>query len=317
MKSHTPSALSGSGRIRIADPLSLLSDLSGRTAVVTGAARGIGLATARALANRGADVLLGVRDTERGEQTRQCMIEQDHLRGEQLTIAHVDLLDLDSVRLFATRAARRPLDILILNAGISSVPLRLSRKEWKPVRHQPSGTLRADGHLLAALARGTDPRIVTVSSAPYKGAVLDIDDLAGAHGYPPARAHSRSKPANTMFAVELRKRLAETGSPLRSFAAHPGMARTPLHTTYPSPATRLATRLAAGLVGRDPEPAAIAILTAAASTQVDPQLFWGPTGSRSHPDVLGVPFAAIATDRLAADRLWAASARLTGVEYLT
>ncbi len=119
-----------------------------------------------------------------------------------------------------------------------------------------------------------------------------------------------------MYAVELGLRLEAAGSPVRSFAAHPGMARTPLHTTYPSRAMRLATKLAAKVIGRDPEAAAVAVIAAAASTQVNPRLFWGPTGSRSHPDVLGVPFAAIATDKSAAEQLWAASARLTGVDYL-
>ncbi|MCU4746875.1 MULTISPECIES: SDR family NAD(P)-dependent oxidoreductase [unclassified Streptomyces] len=315
MEPQTPSPAPAPGRSRITAPLSGLPDLTGRTAVVTGGAGGLGLATARGLARKGADVLLGVRDTERGEQARRRLIEQDHVRPQQVTIAQLDLLDLASVHRFAAEAARRPLDILVLNAGISSVPLRLSRQGVESqFATNHLGHFALAGRLLDVLGQGTDPRVVTVSSALYKGGVLDVDDLAGAHGYSPGRAYSRSKLANTMFAVELGHRLAESDSPVRSFAAHPGMARTPLHTTYPSAVTRVATAVAARVIGRDPGPAAVAVLTAAASAQVDPRLFWGPAGSHTRPDALGVPFAAVATDRSAARRLWSASVRLTGVD---
>lgn len=79
MSSGTPSESDGSGPVRITGVLSQLPDLSGRTAVVTGGASGLGLATTRALAHQGADVLLGVRDTERGEQVRRRLVEDDHL----------------------------------------------------------------------------------------------------------------------------------------------------------------------------------------------------------------------------------------------
>ncbi|WP_380156133.1 SDR family NAD(P)-dependent oxidoreductase [Kineococcus sp. R86509] len=328
MKPQASLVTGGSGRVRLTDPLSPLPDLTGRTAVITGGASGLGLATARTLTRWGADVLLGVRDTDRGERVRRRLIEQEHLRGDRVTISHLDLLDLVSVHRFAEEAARRPLDILILNAGISSVALRLSPQGVESqFATNHLGHFAVTAHLLPALEEGTDPRVVTVSSALYKSGVLGLEDLvdledhdapedlASIRGYSPGRAYSRSKLANTMFALELGRRLNAAGSPVRSFAAHPGMARTPLHTSYPSPLTRWATKLAATLIGRDPEPAAVAVLAAATSPQVVPGLFWGPTGSRSHLDVLGVPFAAVATDENAAQQLWAASARLSGVDY--
>ncbi|WP_211718098.1 SDR family NAD(P)-dependent oxidoreductase [Nocardiopsis sp. MG754419] len=316
MKPQASSERSDAGRVRLAAPLSDLADLTGRTAVVTGGGGGLGLATARGLARRGADVLLGVRDTERGERVRRHLIEEHRLRDAQVTVAHLDLLDLDSVRRFAAEV-RRPLDLLVLNAGISSVPLRLSPQGVESqFATNHLGHFALTGHLLTALEEGTDPRVVTVSSALYKGAVLDVDDLAGAHGHSPGRSYGRSKLANTLFALELERRLRATDSPIRSFAAHPGLARTPMHTTYPSHMTRLATRAIAAVIGRDPEPAAAPVLAAAASHRVHPGLFWGPVGSRSHPDVLGVAFVPPATDTSAAARLWTTSTRLTGVHPL-
>lgn len=165
--------LSGSvepGRVRIAAPLSHLPDLSGRTAVVTGGASGLGLATARALAQQGADVLLGVRDTDRGEQVRRRLVQENHLRSDQVTTAHLDLLDLKSVHRFAAEATRHPLDVLVLNAGISSVPLRLGPQGVESqLATNHLGHFALTGHLLAALEQGKDPRVLTVSSALYKG----------------------------------------------------------------------------------------------------------------------------------------------------
>ena len=303
--------------LEIADPLSNLPDLSGRVAVVTGGASGLGLATGRGLAHLGADVLLGVRDMARGEQVRRHMVEQGGLRADQVTVAHLDLLDLESVSMFAGQIADSPLDLLILNAGISSVPLRLSPQGVESqFATNHLGHYALTGALLTALERGSEPRVVTVSSALYKRATLDLDNLAGANGYSPGRAYNRSKLANAMFAVDLGRRLAKAESPVRSFVAHPGMARTPLHGTYPSTTTRVATKVIAKVIGRDSDAAAVAVLTAAASPQVDPQLFWGPAGSKSHPEVVGVPFTASATDVRAAAKLWATSARLSGVDYL-
>ena len=303
--------------VRLTNPLSGAPDLRGRRAVVTGGASGLGLVTARALATRGARVLLGVRDVEKGERARRRLLEEDALPDDRVEVARLDLIDLDSVGAFAASAAAHPLDLLVLNAGISSVPWRTGPggvESQFATNHL--GHFALTGHLLDALTRGSDARVVTVSSALYTGARLDVATLTDPAGYSPGRAYSRSKLATTIFAVELGRRLDAAGSPVRSLAAHPGMARTPLHSTYPSALTRLATTLVAAAIGRDPGPADVAVLAAAISPEVTPDLFWGPVGSRTRPDVAGVPFAPVATDRRAGSQLWDASQRLTGTGFL-
>ena len=168
------------------------------------------------------------------------------------------------------------------------------------------------GRLLPAVLAAQDARIVTVSSALYTSAKLDLTRLGDQAAYSPGRAY-----ANAMFAIDLNRRLAAAGSTARSFGAHPGMARTPLHTTYPSALTRAATGTLARVIGRDAEPAAIGILAAALSTQVTPELFWGPAGSKRHPDALGTPYASPATDHAVAAELWSTSEDLTGLAYLS
>lgn len=306
-------------QVRITDPLSTLADLSGRRAVITGGGGGLGLATARILARRGADVLLGVRNVDRAEDASRELIRSEGLREDQVRVAHLDLLDLASIERFALDASRDPLSILILNAASSSIPFQLSPlgvESQFATNHL--GHFALTGMLLDVLGRGSDARIVTVSSSLYKMATLDLDGLSEDKSYSPGRGYNRSKLANAVFALELGRRLQATGSTVRSFAAHPGMARTPMHSTYPSRITRLVTKTLARIVGRDPQAAAVGILGAAASDSTDltPTLFWGPTGSSTHPDALGVPFADVATDAVSARDLWARSAELTGVDVL-
>lgn len=311
-------------RVRITDPLAELTDLTGRRAVITGGGGGLGLATARGLARQGADVLLGVRNSERAEAARRELTESENLRDDQVQVSHLDLLDLASVERFATEASQQPLSLLVLNAGISSGGFRLSTQSVESqFATNHLGHFALAGRLLPTLERGTDPRIVTVSSGLYasglkKGATFTLDDLSREEGYSPGRAYSRSKLANTVFAVELGRRLRAAGSPVRSFTAHPGMARTPLHSTYPSRATRILTAIVAQAIGRVPEAAAVGVLAAAASSSphMNPDLFWGPAGSKKTPVALGVPFASIAAETVIGQDLWSISTTLTGIGFL-
>jgi NAD(P)-dependent dehydrogenase (short-subunit alcohol dehydrogenase family) len=304
-------------RVRLVHPLPADLDLTGRRAVVTGGGSGLGLVAVRTLARLGASVLVGARDVARAQLAADRVVVDDGVPADRVQVARLDLLDLESVQTFGAAASTSALDLLVLNAGISSVPLRHDRNGVESqLATNHLGHFALTGHLLTALDRGTDPRVVTVSSALYTRARLDLTDLSDAQHYSPGRAYNRSKLANVLFAVELQHRLEDTGSPVRSFAAHPGMARTPLHATYPSAATRAATALVAHAIGREPEPAAVGILAAALSPETSPDRFWGPTGSRSAPDALGVPFAPVARDRSLRVALWEASARLTDVRVV-
>jgi NAD(P)-dependent dehydrogenase (short-subunit alcohol dehydrogenase family) len=304
-------------RTRLTDPLDSTPELTGRRAVVTGGSSGLGLVTTRTLALRGAQVLIGARDTARAERARDRLLAEHRLPDDRIAVASLDLIDRHSVSRFASIIADRPLDLLVLNAGISSVPLRFDHagiESQFATNHLGHFALTA--RLLPALDRGTRARVVTVSSALYTGARLDLNDLTGRGHYSPGRAYSRSKLANVLFAIELNRRLVGAGSTVRSLAAHPGMARTPLHSTYPSAATRILTAAVARIIGRGPEPADIGILTAALHPDADPELFWGPTGSTTTPDALGQPFAPVATDPSTAAALWDVSEQLTGITFL-
>lgn len=318
MSNNTVRGMTQLTRMRLTDPLATARDLTGRHAIVTGGASGLGLASTRSLALRGATVLIGARDLERANTVRDRLLEENRLPAERIALAPLDLIDPESIRQFALDVADRPVDLLVLNAGISSVPLRHDRagvESQFATNHL--GHFALTGRLLPSLGRGTAARVVTVSSALYARARMDLGDLASTGHYSPGGAYARSKLANAVFAVELNRRLAASGSPIRSFAAHPGMARTPLHTTYPSAATRLLTGVIARAIGRESDPANVGVMTAALHPNADPDLFWGPVGSKTAPDALGEPFKPIATDLATGTALWNTSERLTGIRFLS
>lgn len=296
-------------------------DLRGRTAVVTGAASGLGLQVARTLADCGARVVMAVRDTAKGYRARNSLVEQDGVRPDQIEVGALDLLDLPSARRFAAAATERTpaLDLLVLNAGISSQPHRLSAQGVESqFATNHLGHFALTGLMLPLLTAGHAPRVVTVTSALYRRARLDagnIASLAQTRNYSPGRAYARSKLANVLFARELQHRLSAAGSPVRSFTAHPGMARTPLHDTYPSARLRLATRAVAALIARPAEQAVLPILFAATAPDADPDAFYGPTGSRQHPAVTAGTLGGPALDTANAAALWATSEQLSGVAY--
>src|SRR6201987_3875184 len=94
-----------------------LPSFAGRTAIVTGANRGLGELTARELARVGAHVILAVRNTDQGEVAEQQMTGDVEVR-------RLDLQDLSSVRDFADGVDT--VDVLINNAGIMATPSALT-----------------------------------------------------------------------------------------------------------------------------------------------------------------------------------------------
>jgi NAD(P)-dependent dehydrogenase (short-subunit alcohol dehydrogenase family) len=206
-----------------AEEIARTVDLRGRRAVLTGASSGIGVETARALAHAGADVVLGVRDQEKGERVAR---ELAPAAVGELHVVPLDLRDLGSVVAFAD-AVTGPVDLLVANAGVSKTP----------DAHLPNGldvrfATNHLGHFLLALelhaqmaARGA--RIVVVSSAAHKGAPIRLDDLQWqSREHQAGMAYAESKNANILFAQEATRRWSGDG--VFANAVLPGSALTGL-----------------------------------------------------------------------------------------
>jgi NAD(P)-dependent dehydrogenase (short-subunit alcohol dehydrogenase family) len=120
-------------------------DLSGRRAVVTGAASGIGVETARALAHAGAHVTLAVRDSAAGERVA-ADIARTSGRDEP-AVAHLDLADLATVDAF-TASWQGPLHVLVNNAGVMDTPRGTTAQGWET---QQQATRAEDCHEAAVV----------------------------------------------------------------------------------------------------------------------------------------------------------------------
>ena len=309
-----------------------LPELSGVTAVVTGANSGLGWHTALELARRGARVVLGCRDTVRGEEALGQLRVQ--LPGSAAELRRLDLSSLDSVREFAeqVRAAHPRLGLLVNNAGVMGTPRRLTADGFElQLGTNHLGHFALTGLLLPSLlaagsatgggtVAGGPARVVTVSSALHRRGRLHRADLMLEQGYTPYKGYGQSKLANLLFTAELARRAERAGAPLASLAAHPGYAATNLQGVGPR-MTGNATmervyRLGNRIMAQSAAQGAWPSLRAAGDPAATSGQYYGPTGIgewRGHPGPVGR--AAHAQDLDDAAWLWQRSAELTGVDY--
>ncbi|MFJ5215999.1 oxidoreductase [Streptomyces sp. NPDC088354] len=295
-----------------------IPDLSGRTAVVTGANSGIGFCTARELARAGARVLLACRSEERGKDAVRRILRD--VPAARAGYRHLDLGDLSTVRAFAKEYDADRLDLLVNNAGVMALPHRTTPDGFESqmgVNHL--GHFALTGLLMRHLLDTPGARVVTVSSWLHAIADVDLGDLNSDRGYRRWIAYARSKSANLLFVHELARRLAAVGADTVAAAAHPGYARTELQTRGARMENRrVAERLigiANRVVGQSAEAGALPLLYAATAPGVRPDSFTGPRlqGWRGSP----APSwrAKWTLDDRAGEMLWAASEQLTGVTY--
>ncbi|WP_139982738.1 SDR family NAD(P)-dependent oxidoreductase [Nocardioides litoris] len=202
-------------------------DLTGRRAVVTGGASGIGVETARALAHAGAEVTIGVRDTEAGRQAAADIGETSGRGADAVRVAPLDLADLTSVDAFVA-AWEGPLHVLVLNAGVMDTPHRTTAQGFElqlGTNHLGHFALATGLH--GALAAAGGARVVAVSSSGHAASPIVFDDLFfERRSYDPGLAYGQSKTANALFAVEATRRWAEDG--ITANALMPGGIWTPL-----------------------------------------------------------------------------------------
>ncbi|MEU3251169.1 oxidoreductase [Streptomyces sp. NPDC006997] len=286
-----------------------LPDLTGRTAVVTGANSGIGLTAAQALARAGAHVVLAVRDLERGRGAAATV-------GGSTEVRRLDLADLSSVREFADSWGDRALDLLVNNAGVMMLPRRRTADGFET----QFGTNHL-GHfaLTNLLLPHVTDRVVTVSSGAHRwpDGRIRFEDLNWATDYDPRRAYAQSKLANLLFTLELQRRLTESGSPVRALAAHPGYAATNLQSHTANPVLRVFLKFGNRFLAQDDRAGALPTLYAA-TQDLPGASFVGPDGLgelRGAPTLVGR--SAAASDADAARRLWTLSEELTGVSWPT
>ena len=282
-------------------------DLSGTTAIVTGASSGIGVETARALASTGARVTLAVRDVVAGERVAAGI--------PGASVARLDLTDRASIDAFVA-AWTEPLHLLVNNAGVMALPERqLTPEGWElQFATNHLGHFRLALGLHDALAADGRARIVSVSSSAHLQSPVIFDDLHFAfREYTPFGAYGQSKTANVLFAVAATERWASDG--IAANAVMPGGIATRLQRHQD--AGYIERRVAEGIRLKTVEQGAATSALLATSPLLD------GVGGRyfadcaeqevvpsrdAAPPLLGV--APYALDRDNADRLWDVSMEL-------
>jgi NAD(P)-dependent dehydrogenase (short-subunit alcohol dehydrogenase family) len=288
-----------------------IPDQRGRTAIVTGANSGIGFETARALAAKGARVIVACRSEEKGrdaERRIRARVPEADARFEPL-----DLGSLASVRAFAEKfAGGEPrLDLLLNNAGVMMTPRGKTADGFETqLGTNHLGHFALTGLLLDRIRRTPGARVVNVSSAMHFVGRIDFDDLNAERSYDPSRAYGQSKLANLLFTRELQRRFEGARVDALAAAAHPGSTRTGLQQH-----SRLMTTLVA-LFSQEPPGGALPTLYAATAPDVRGGEYFGPGGLFG---MVGPPARARSSprskDAAVARRLWEESERLTGVSF--
>lgn len=295
-----------------------IPDQTGQLVVITGANSGIGWEAARALAARGAHVVLACRDATRGNDA--VVRIRDQVPHATVELQLVDVSSLASVRSFAESFPHARIDRLILNAGIMAVPRRVSADGFElQLATNHLGHFALTGQLLDRLA--PDARVVVVSSHGHRFGFMRWNDLMGERFYERWLQYCMTKLANLLFTYELQRRFEAVGGRRMAVACHPGWADTNLVQRGPEldgqPWMGRLYGGASAVMAQDATAGSWPTLMAATHRDVVGNDYIGPRGLGQ---LWGAPVK-LRSERRARDphdarRLWEASVRLTGLDYL-
>jgi len=284
--------------------------------VVTGANTGLGYVSALAFARAGAQVVLAVRNTDKGALAA-ARIKADYAAA-QVRVERLDLADLASVREFgAAEAQRGPLDVLMNNAGVMLVPDRELTVDGFELHMGTNhlGHVALTAQLLPALAAAPAGRVVSLSSTAHRAAPRLDSNLNRTGKYSPSSAYGQSKLATLLFGLELNRRLSAAASSVTSVVAHPGWSATELFDRGDKPGLAVAfARKATAIFGSSATHGAQSQIQAALDLSVRGGTYLGPEfGVRGRPRPSSMNSAA--SDPISAQWLWEVSNGLTGAEF--
>jgi NAD(P)-dependent dehydrogenase (short-subunit alcohol dehydrogenase family) len=304
-----------------------LIDMKSKRVIITGANSGLGKESAFALAKLGAEIVLAVRDTNKGQSVKNQILNQTP--SAVIEVAALDLMDLDSVQKFAASQSTKPIDVLLNNAGIMAVPFEKTKDGFE----SQMGTNHLGHFLLTellfdAISKGSNPRIVNVSSSAHRLGKLktgDVNELnVSKENYSPWTVYGNSKLANLLFTNELVRRLKLVNSNITVAVAHPGYANTNLQLVAATKRSGIrksvelaVTKLMNIILGQSAANGALPQIAACTWVDIQSGDYLGPRGlfeSRGKPKKVKMNKAA--QDIELAKRVWRTSEELLGVTFL-
>jgi NAD(P)-dependent dehydrogenase (short-subunit alcohol dehydrogenase family) len=282
------------------------SSMQGKICMVTGANSGIGKATALALAQMGATVVMVCRDRARGEEARSEITTKS--RNNAVDLLQADLSSQQSIRQLVENFQHHytHLHVLINNAGATFPGRRRESVDGLEMTFAVNylAPFLLTNLLLDVLKASAPARIVNVSSAAHTSGSIQMDDLQAEKLYRPMRTYPQAKLAVVLFTYELARRLQGTG--VTANCLHPGFVATNFAQSDVRPAVRLLVKVI-GSFGTSHEKGAKTSIYLASSPEVE-----GVTGKYF---VKSIPkrSASISYDESLQRQLWEQSAMLVNL----
>jgi NAD(P)-dependent dehydrogenase (short-subunit alcohol dehydrogenase family) len=314
--------MSGFGRETTTDEVLAGHDFTGLTVFVTGGNSGLGQETGRAMAARGAQVVLMGRDAAKLDAAAQT-IRAAHGAARVETIVG-DLGSLDRLAACGEEARERfkTIDILVNNAGVMACPFEHTADGFeRQFGTNHLGHFALTAHLMPLIEAGSGKRIVNLSSRAHHMAPVDLDDLHfKRRTYHPWVSYGHAKTANVLFTVELEQRYAARG--IHAYAVHPGGIETNLgrHLTEDMRAALMerVTRSDSGFAWKTIPQGAATSCWAATAPELDGH--GGVYCEDCHVAEVddhssGGGVRSYALDQPSAAQLWRISEELTGISY--
>lgn len=299
-----------------------IPDLTGKVVVITGANSGLGLESTKALAAKGATVVMACRNLEKAEQAKAEVLADNPTAV--LDVMPLDNASLASVRDFvnAFKAKYDRLDILLNNAGLMAIPRALTEDGFETqlgVNHLAHFALT--GLLMDVISATPGARIHNVSSSAAFSGRIDLNDLMGEEAYSRWGAYGQSKLANAAFATELNRRLQAAGHDAIANSSHPGLVIGNLQANSLAQSgapflERVMYPVFGALLAQDVRMGVLPQLYASTAPAAKGGVFYGPKTMR----LRGYPAEQKCNDALEdaalLKRFWEVSEELTGIRYL-
>ncbi|MFC4142343.1 oxidoreductase [Pedobacter mendelii] len=295
-----------------------IPSLQGQTIVITGANSGIGLETSKVLSKKGAQVIMAVRNLQKGKQAVEEI--QKEYPDAKMDLMVLDLADFDSIKKFADdfKSKYPQLNVLINNAGVMSPPNRETTKQGFEIQLGTNhlGHFLLTGLVLDVMKKTPNSRVAVQSSLAHKMkrylADINFDDLNWEKIYNKDHAYGQSKLANLLFAYELDRKLKANNIQITVAAAHPGFTKSNLQKDQGFIISEIVVRL----LGQKVDMGALPILRAATENNLKGAEYFGPIKSN---EMKGYPELVKSSEKShnieLAKKLWEISEKLTGFTY--
>ncbi|MCA0972425.1 SDR family NAD(P)-dependent oxidoreductase [Halobacillus litoralis] len=295
-----------------------IPSLEGQVIIVTGGNGGLGYEAVNVFAKRGAKVILASRSIERGQEAHAKLTKETP--EADIEVMELNLGDLESVHQFAHAFKQKydRLDILLNNAGVMTTPYGQTKDGFEQqlgINHL--GHFALTGLLFDTIKKTAGARIVNISSNAHRQGKMDFDNLLFENGgYTPMKSYSQSKLANLLFTFELQRKLNDAGIPVKTVAAHPGVATTNLTRHIEDKLLFKVVGPLFNVMTQDAFNGALPGIRAATDPSVQGGEYFGPSGFQEFKgDPVVVEPITKAYDVIEADILWKRSEELTGVTF--